>query len=214
MTERRVEPKTLVLVRHGLTDWNEQGRLMGRSMTPINANGRLQAEELARALGSLPVGAIFSSPRPRTRQTAEPIAEALGLEVEVLDDLDEVWLSDRWAGRTVDEIADDPELEKLIEDPTRESPRLEPLHEVEKRVVACVDELLRSRPEALMVVVSHGDPLRLLLAHHLDVERRFFRRLTVTNGSVSALRFGARGVRMILNNWRPALHGLTVGPLD
>ena len=52
-------PRLLLLVRHGLTDWNEQGRLLGRSDVPLNERGRTQAEVLGDALSSLAPGEIL-----------------------------------------------------------------------------------------------------------------------------------------------------------
>lgn len=197
--------KTLILVRHGLTDWNENGRLMGRSATPLNARGREQARQVASAIEGLAVNAIFSSPRARARQTAQPIAEVLGLSVEPRDALDEVWLSESWRGKTVEQLRGDPDLERVIDDPLYETPHLEPVHKVEARIVDCVERIVRDNSAELCVVVSHGDPLRLLIARYLDLERKFFRRLTVDNGSVSVVRLAPHGARLLLNNWRPQL---------
>jgi broad specificity phosphatase PhoE len=51
--------------------------------------------------------------------------------------------------------------------------------------------------------VSHGDPLRILIAHHLGMPLGSLRRLTVSPGSVSALAMSSRGARLFLLNWRP-----------
>ncbi len=115
----------LILVRHGLTDWNEEGRLLGRIDIRLNSRGRAQANQAAEALRRLPVGAIYSSPQPRTMETAEIIAGLHDLVVEVDPGLDEVWLG-RWQGKKIEELRGDPDLEKYLEDPTIRCDAIEP----------------------------------------------------------------------------------------
>jgi len=72
---------TLVLVRHGETAWNAEGRVQGQTDVPLNEIGRAQAEALVPVLGAEVFGAIYSSDLQRVRETAQPAAKALGLEV-------------------------------------------------------------------------------------------------------------------------------------
>ncbi len=195
----------LVLVRHGLTDWNVERRLLGRIDIGLNESGRAQAKAAADALKELPVRAILSSPQVRARETAAPIASALGLEVELEPAFDEVWLSDAWQGKTVDELRGDPEMESFLSDPARSSSRIEPIEEVQSRAVEGVERLRRERPRETVVVVSHGDPLRALAAHYLGLSLEDFRRLLIDNGSVSLVRFNSRGPQLTALNWRPSL---------
>jgi len=192
---------TLILLRHGLTDWNEQGRLLGRTAIGLNARGRAQAERAAEALRDLPVEAVVSSPQRRTRETAEPIARVHGLDVEIEPGLDEVWLG-RWQGKTVTELRGDPDLENYIEDPTYVCDAIEPADEVQARAVAAVERLRSEKKKGLFVLVSHGDPLRFLIVHYLSMDLPSYRRLEVDNGAVSVLRFGARGPRLAVLNWK------------
>lgn len=191
----------LILVRHGLTDWNEERRLLGRCDIRLNARGRAQAEQAADALRGLPVGAVYSSPQPRTVETAEIVAGPHRLAVEVEAGLDEVWLS-RWQGKTIAELRGDPDLERYIEDPTIRCDAIEPASEVRDRTLAVVERLRSKDRHQTLVLVSHGDPLRLLLAHYLSMQLALFRRLQLDNGSISILRFSPRGPRVLVLNWR------------
>jgi broad specificity phosphatase PhoE len=193
----------LLLVRHGLTDWNESGRLLGRTPIGLNDRGREQARALGRALVTLPVAAVATSPQRRTHETAESIATALGLAVDVADALDEVWLGTRWQGKTFPEIAGDADLARYMTDPLFPCDAIEPTAAVERRVVDLVEGLRQKRRGQTLALVSHGDPLRVLIAHYLGIPLGMFRRLTVSPGSVSVLRFGSRGVRLLVLNWRP-----------
>src|SRR3990172_11873487 len=71
----------LFLVRHGTTDWNEDGRLLGRTDVPLNPRGRAEAEATAEALRPFPLRAIVASPQRRTRETAAAVARWHGLTV-------------------------------------------------------------------------------------------------------------------------------------
>jgi broad specificity phosphatase PhoE len=78
------------LVRHGQTEWNVQGRPQGQLDSPLTPTGIAQARGHAVALRGEGVDAIFASPLGRARTTARIIADELGLDVVVIDDLAEV----------------------------------------------------------------------------------------------------------------------------
>ena len=104
----------LLLARHGETPDNEHGRIVGRRDPPLSEAGREQARRLAASLGTAVV-AMWCSPLLRARQTAEIVADAIGVAPTVLDDLIE---SDRgsWEGQTFDDItAVTPELFEAFE---------------------------------------------------------------------------------------------------
>jgi broad specificity phosphatase PhoE len=192
----------LILVRHGLTDWNEQGRLLGRIDIRLNSRGRAEAERAAEALRRIPIGAVFSSPQPRTMETAEAVAGPHGLDVETDSGLDEVWLG-RWQGKLVSELRGDPDLEKYMEDPTTICDAIEPASEVQERIVATAERCRSAADDGTTVLVSHGDPLRLVLAHYLSMELALFRRLELDTGSISILRFfSSRDARLLVFNWK------------
>lgn len=80
---------TLLLVRHGETDWNAEGRLQGQTDRPLSDYGRRQARRLAEELEDEDLAAIYSSDLARARETAEIVGERLGLQVVVDPDLRE-----------------------------------------------------------------------------------------------------------------------------
>ena len=99
----------LLLARHGETSDNAHGRILGRRDPPLSRAGREQAAGLAASLG-MAIVAMWCSPLLRARQTAEIVADAIGVAPTVLDDLIE---SDRgsWEGQRFEEIsAATPEL--------------------------------------------------------------------------------------------------------
>jgi broad specificity phosphatase PhoE len=193
----------LILVRHGLTDWNEEGRLLGRLPVPLNARGRAEAEAVAAALREAPVNAVFSSPQLRAQQTAEPIARVHKLDVREEEALAEVWLGARWEAKTFDDIHDDPDIARVFGNPTYRCDAAEAAVDVQQRVVGFIEQM-RAKQSGTAVLVSHGDPLRVLLAHYLSMPLAAFRTLVVSNGAVTVLRFDGGGPHALLLNWRPS----------
>ena len=78
---RQAQRTRLILVRHGQTDHNREGRLQGQIDIPLNERGLQQAETLARAIASSPPDLLVASPLERARATAGAVARACGLEV-------------------------------------------------------------------------------------------------------------------------------------
>jgi broad specificity phosphatase PhoE len=201
----------VILIRHGVTDWNEQGRLMGRSDVELNARGRQQVAAVAEVLREVPIAAVLSSPQRRAQQTAEAIAGLHGLAVGIEDALAEVWLG-RWQGLTWEDLRSDPDVARYLADPLSVCDIVEPATAVLERVVNLV-ERLRAGSGDTLVLVSHGDPLRILLAHYLTMPFGSYRRLDVAPASVSLLRFAAASaVQVALLNWRPHRDGKQLAP--
>lgn len=82
--------EAVYLARHGQTEWNLAGRKQGRLDSPLTDRGVHQVQRNAQLTSREPVDAIFASPLERARTSAEAFATALGLTVQLLDDLSEV----------------------------------------------------------------------------------------------------------------------------
>ena len=80
----------LILVRHGETDQNRDGRVQGASNASLNSTGRSQAQALGHSLREVPLDAVYSSPQARALETAKAIAQRHGLLTRVEDGLREV----------------------------------------------------------------------------------------------------------------------------
>lgn len=93
----------LLLVRHGQSEWNATGRWQGQADPPLSPLGEEQAREAARQLAAMGFTAVVSSDLVRARRTADILAEAAGLAVEVDPDLREIDVGD-WQGLTRAEI--------------------------------------------------------------------------------------------------------------
>ncbi len=153
----------LVVVRHGVTDWNVQGRLQGRTDIPLNADGIRQAVAVARRLASERLARVLSSPMARALATAQPIAAAQGLTPEVREDLHEAHMG-LWEGLTWEEVATRyphhlPERDRV--GPSYKGHAGESVAEVAARA-AGVLEAIRGLP-GTTCVVTHAAPGRHLI---------------------------------------------------
>ena len=140
----------LLLVRHGETDWNAEGKLQGHTDRPLNDYGRRQAEALADRLAGEDIDAVYASDLSRARETAEILAAKHGLTVVVDPDLREKnW--GNWEGLTSDE-----RLHVEFEGETSEAHR--------DRMLTAVERIVERHPEGRIVVVTHGGSLRRIQA--------------------------------------------------
>src|SRR5436190_6437311 len=146
---------TLLLVRHGETDWNASGRLQGHTDRPLNDVGRRQAAALAGQLAGRGVAAISTSDLVRAKETAEIVGERLGLTVVVDPDLRERhWGS--WEGLTPSERD-----AVVFEGETPEDHRA--------RTLAAVTRIAERHPSERVLVVTHGGSMRRIQAAVIGV---------------------------------------------
>jgi alpha-ribazole phosphatase len=165
----------LVLIRHGETDWNTEGRYQGHTDVPLNTRGREQAEAMAEALKDWPLQAIYTSDLKRARDTAEILAAATGAPMHMDPRLREIDLGE-WEGRLSADIqrTDGDLLARRRADPLDTFPSGgEGVRQVMARVVPLLDEIARQHPDSQVALVSHGTTLAAIKVHllHLPLER-------------------------------------------
>lgn len=168
---------TVVLARHGETDWNRDGRFQGHADPPLNANGRAQARELAARLSGDGITAVWSSDLQRARETATIVAEQLGLTVAARADLREADVGEL-TGLTRAEIHERfPAAVPRAERHGYTWASGEGYEAVAARVLTALHEIASSHTGETVLVVTHGGPLRIALAHADGVELAEHRRL-------------------------------------
>ena len=152
---------TLIVVRHGEAEGNDDHRLIGQSEVPLTERGRRQAEALARRLAGEPVTRIISSDLTRSLDTIRPLAGTVGVVPETDPRLREID-NGEWTGLLPSEIRSRwPELWEAYlagEDVLR--PGGERWRDVARRVTAGVSPLLDER--GTVVVATHGGPALIL----------------------------------------------------
>ena len=195
----------LLLIRHGENDWVGK-RLAG--WTPdvyLNEEGCKQAAMLAERLATVPLAAIYSSPLERTQETAQPLADACSLTVQVREGLGETRYGE-WTGRSLKELKDE-ELWPVVQayPAGARFPDGESMPEVQARMVAELDAIRDAHPDQVVAAVSHSDPIKLAVAHYVGIPLDLFQRLTISPASVTAFAFTRHGPRLICLNYVDAL---------
>jgi len=209
-----VSDRRIVVVRHGVTEWNREGRFQGHLDPPLSEAGvheaRLVADRIAND-PSLRPARIVSSSLARARQTAETIGVASGIAVEADARLIEIGQGE-WEGRTHAELeVEDGERYRAWREasPIRRPPGGEPIEAAAARVRDALAEV--EAAEAWPVcIVSHGGTLRILAHQLLGLDDGAMIAMDVDNASVgAALRIGDR---WRLERWNDTLHLLGLEP--
>ncbi|MBI9000942.1 bifunctional RNase H/acid phosphatase [Corynebacterium sp. CCM 9185] len=188
-------PTRMILLRHGQTEMSAERRYSGRGNPSLTAVGRRQAELAAAMLSARGgIDAIVSSPLARTRETAEMCAAALGLDVDVLDELTELDFG-AWDGLTFGQARDaDPELhEKWLSDTSVSPPGGESLQTAYRRIKRAKKHIVDTYREANVLVVSHVTPIKGILRLALDAGPGIFHRMHLDLASLSVAEFYADG---------------------
>lgn len=183
----------LVLIRHGQTTFNAEGRLSGRLDVELTDRGRRQADAAAaavRAIGSPDL--IISSPLARARSTAL----AVGAEMRI----DERWIELDYGELDGRPLADVPrELwDSWRANPSFAPPGGESMQLLDARVADACDELATVATDGLVVVVTHVSPIKAAVAWALGVSGSVAWRMFVAPASMT---------RIAIRNGVPALHG-------
>jgi len=173
-----------ILMRHGETEWNREGRVMGRNPVELDAIGRAQVEAAVPLARILAPGIIVSSPLVRARQSAEIIASGIGV-TEIAEDprLSEVEYGS-WEGKVYDDLIKDPFYERYRERPLDEpTPGGETMYQVQARGVAAIRDAIAANKGSRVLFVSHGDIIRTVLCHFMKLGLQNFRRLRIDNAT-------------------------------
>jgi probable phosphoglycerate mutase len=186
----------LIVVRHGETLWNREGRIQGyRADSPLTPHGHAQARAVAERLAREGVDLIYCSDLGRTRQTAEPIAAATGASV-----VHDAELRERsygiLEGRTFDEIAvENPAAYERIRarDPEFAVEGGESASRFHARIVRAVERIAASSVGRRVAIVTHGGVVGTLYRHVKAIPLDAPRTYTLHNASCSHFRFGAAG---------------------
>jgi broad specificity phosphatase PhoE len=175
------------------------GRLPG---IHLNEAGRREAERLAGRLDGVALAGLYSSPLERAMETAQPIGLRQQLPVQTLEELNEIDFGD-WTGKSLaelDQLADWRRFNSF-----RSGSRIpggENMAEVLARALQAIDRLRRLHPDSAEIVgvVSHGDVLRLLVAHALGSSPDLMQRVELSPASVTIVELESHGPRLLLLN--------------
>jgi alpha-ribazole phosphatase len=194
----------LYLIRHGETEQNRTGVLMGNTDTPLNDHGRLQAAALRERINALEVDSIFSSPLSRAVETASLV---FGEQARIITDtsLQEFHFGE-WEGMHFSDIAKQyPDTWQmwLTDWEQTHIPGGEAFAAFKHRVISVVEEIVRYNAGKRVAVVSHGGCIRSLLAHFFceSVSKGYWK-FKVDNATLSEIEFMSELPILIRFNYR------------
>ena len=208
---RSPRPTLVLCVRHGRTSTTGQvlpGRAPGLHLSD---EGRRQAEHVAARIGALGnVDAVYASPLERTRETAAPIARAVGHRVRTARGLLECDFGS-WTGRRLADLHKLPEWHAVQHSPsTFRFPGGESFTEMQARMWDQLLTLAAAHPGGTIVAASHADPIKAAVAVAAGIHLDLFQRTSISPCSVTALLLGA-GTPLVLctNSTGDDLSGLS-----
>ena len=187
-------PLTVYLIRHGETDWNEEGRCQGVTDIPLNGKGIRQAQAVTKAFENEPIHHILTSPLQRARDTADMLATQHGLTLEHFDALKE-WNQGELEGLTGPQLMKEYPgfFERWLADPAGTAPPGgEPLQDLQERAWPIIDSLRQQDREEItgpIVVVSHTLTSAVIVCAAVGLDLAHVHRLKIDLASISSLVF-------------------------
>lgn len=157
--------RRLILIRHGVTEWNKSFRFQGRTDIQLTDEGIHQAHLLSQRLTSWPPDVIYTSPLKRAKLTASITASQFSLNPVILQELTEINFGD-WEGKSLLSLEhDEPDAySHWRSDPFFNPPiHAETWPEISSRLTSAIDFIL-SQPHERIMLVTHGGIIRALLA--------------------------------------------------
>ena len=159
----------IVLIRPGLTDFDEQGRIKGTLDIPLNARGANQVAQTIEAVTPLKIETIYTSPCQAAEETAQAISEALGVRVKVVEKLANLHHG-LWEGALIEDLRQrQPKAYRQLQEhpETVCPPEGEPLADAQQRVEAALEKVLRKHSGGVIAIVV-PEPICSLARSYLE----------------------------------------------
>ena len=196
----------VVLVRHAHSVANGSGILAGRSAgIHLSPTGKRQARELAKRLGDIPIKSLRSSPLERCEETISPwlrknLPLNSKLKLHIDSDLSEVDYG-QWTGRKLRTLSKEALWKTVQEKPSHVTfPEGESLIDMQVRAMNALQRGLETRGKGHVLLISHGDVLKSVIASALNMHLDEFQRIVVDPASISILDYSSSKPRLILMN--------------
>ena len=185
------------MLRHGETEYHARRRLLGRKDIGLNDKGREQARRAAGFFADIELTAVYSSPLKRCMETARPVAESQGLEIEVMQGLIEVDMGE-WDGQSIEELFRDQSdlVGRWMSKPSSVTiPGGENFGVVKQRVIEATREITSLHPgDDGVLIVAHGGPIRGIICEALKMDLDDMLRIQIDLASVSAIKYFDGGI--------------------
>ncbi|WP_129629316.1 histidine phosphatase family protein [Candidatus Oscillochloris fontis] len=193
----------IIFVRHGETPWNVTLQYQGHVNVPLNERGQTQARLTAERLVRLDASALYTSDIARAAETAAIIGQHLGKTPIPMPELREIDVG-KWEGLTPEELYRryPDHMAEYQRDPAR-TVRLggESYAQLQVRALVALEKIAAAhRPGETIIAVSHGGTIRALLCHIIDLDLGNFGKMWLDNGSLTEIRYGSHGWRLVRLN--------------
>ena len=176
------------LIRHGVTTWHEDDRLVGQRDVPLSQAGVAQSEKAAAALAEISVADVIASPLQRAMQSAEIITASHGIQVARDPRLTDFRVGE-WSGMTFAELEKRSDYQRFL-DTGEAMDGGEGLDEITERATAAIEQAVEDSPSGDdIAVVTHAGIIRVLLSSYLGATSGKWHQLRVSPGSISVLSF-------------------------
>ena len=194
---------TIYLLRHGQTDCSRDNVFCGAGLDPeLTPEGFEMAQAFAAAYSAMPWSGVYASPSRRAITTAQPLCDAVGLAMNIRDELKEIGYG-QWEGQTIESVNRDfhDDYLRWLGDPAWFAPTGgERADLIAHRGLRVIGEIMRGCTDGNVLVVSHKATIRIILCVLLGIDvGRFRHRLSCPVASLSIVEFKEQG---------PLLHAL------
>lgn len=200
---------SILLIRHGQTEYNATGRWQGHLDVPLNDVGKAQAKALAQRLENWPVAAVYASDLKRAAMTAVYLAETWGLTPTY----DVAWRERDvgvFEGRANKELQQEyPEVWANMRNGIYDIPESESFEQLQARAAAAYEKVVAANPAEMVAIISHGGTLNTLVSYVLGIPSGQFGRLNFRgNTGLTIIEINDRGPRLtMINDTRHLQHG-------
>ena len=200
----------LLLVRHGITEFNSARKFVGHSDVELSTIGCRQAERLRDRLVNNKIDAVYSSDLKRAVMTAKIVSSGHEVDIEIYPELKELDYGDI-EGLTFEEASLlYPEVAESMANLSLQLklPGGESFEKFIRRTGKFLNQLKRHTPSQTVLIISHGGPLRALICHLLGIEAGHWRKFRFNNASLTVLETSPRGAILVLLNDTSHLTGV------
>jgi len=180
----------LFIVRHGVTDYNDQNIMQGHVNSNLTKEGKIQAEKLAQRLSKEDIDVVYCSDLDRCRETVKPFLDKVDVPIVYTPELRERNYG-VFDGKPVVEYLGWLNEKGLMEDYTRGPEGGESLQEVKKRMVKWVHKILKKEKGKNVLIVTHGASKIALMLELFEKEttRETYEKYRPSNTSISIIEF-------------------------
>jgi broad specificity phosphatase PhoE len=188
---------TVLMVRHTSHSLINRVLVARAPHVGLSERGWREARALACELSQRPISHVQSSPQRRARETAEPIAYAFGLPIEIAPKMDELDAG-LWSGASYEELSSNPHWQAWnSKRGSTRPPGGESMRDLQDRVLDHLAMLEHKHPGEEIVIVSHAEPIRAAVLHYYGLPLDEFAQVRIDPGSITVLRLNGQDGQIV-----------------